>query len=182
MEVWAITAGVVVTDLLKLGALAATAITKALPDWAEAERLIKRGHRAAYLAGLAERLGVPLDSALLSEQRLSRAERKEVDSQIAQQLKYWRAFADEGQVNDARAAMYGRATRETYSKARWGDWDLPFHPCEGTECLTNCRCHWTVDDHGDGTGSATWHLGATERHCTTCPSRASDSPYDVRRR
>lgn len=175
------------TDLLKLGALAATSIVDALPDWKAAERLIRRGHRAAYLAGLAERLNVPLNSALLSEKRLSRAERKEVDALIDAELKYWKGFESEkdalseGQTN-ARAAMYGRATRGTYSKARWADWDLPFHPTEGSECLTNCRCHWTVQDNGDGTGTATWHLGATERHCTTCPTRASDSPYSVSRR
>jgi hypothetical protein len=174
------------TDVLRLGAIAANAIIDALPDWAEAERLIRRGHRAAYLAGLAERLGVPLDSALLSEKRLSRAERKEVDRLIDAELKYWKGFESEkadlsqGQT-DARAAMYGRATRGTYSKARWADWDLPFHPTEGSECMSNCLCHWTVEDNGDGTGAATWHLGATERHCTTCPSRASDSPYSVRR-
>lgn len=175
------------TDVLKLGALAATAIVDALPDWDAAERLIRRGHRAAYLAGLAERLNVPLDSALLSEKRLSKVERKEVDKLIDAELKYWKAFdaekddLSEGRTN-ARAAMYGRATRKTYSVARWGDWDLPFHPTEGSECMSNCLCHWTVEETDDGRGSATWHLGATERHCTTCPSRASDSPYSVRRR
>lgn len=176
------------TDPLRLAAIAAAAIQEAIAadDWQEAERLIRRAHRAAYLAGLSERLGVPLDSALLSERRLSRAERKEVDALIEEQLKYLKGFKDaeglsEAETN-ARAAMYGRATRGTYSKARWGDWDLPFYPTEGSECMTNCLCHWEVDDHGDGTGSATWHLGATERHCTTCPTRAQNSPYSVSRR
>lgn len=175
------------TDPTRLAALAAAAIQDAIAagDWDVAERLITRAHRAAYLAGLSERLGVPLDSALLSERRLSRAERKDIEAIVKEQLTYLRGFEDadgltEGQT-DARAAMYGRATRGTYSKARWGDWALPFHPTEGSECMSNCLCHWTVDDHGDGTGSATWHLGATERHCTTCPTRAQGSPYQVKR-
>lgn len=149
--------------------------------------MIKRGHRAAYLAGLAERLGVPLDSALLSEQRLSRAERNEVDRLIADQLAYWRKFDDAADEMTeaaiaARAAMYGRATRGTYSIARWGDWDLPFHPTQGSECMSNCLCSWEVTDQGDGQGLATWHLGASERHCTTCPTRAQNSPYSVSKR
>lgn len=172
------------TDPLKLAALAATAIVDALPDWDEGERLIKRGHRAAYLAGLAERLGVPLDTALLSENRLSRAERNEVDALIEAQLAYWRKFED-ADVSEAaiaaRAAMYGRATRGTYSIARWGDWDLPFHPTQGSECMSNCLCSWEVTDQGEGQGLAMWHLGASERHCTTCPTRAQNSPYRVRR-
>lgn len=176
------------TDLLRLAALASTAISDAADagDWDEGEKLIRRAHRAAYLAGLSERLGVPLDSALLSERRLSRAERREVEAMIEAELKYWRAFDDAaGELSDeaiaARAAMYGRATRGTYSKARWGDWQLPFHPTQGSECMSNCLCHWEVEDTGDGAGRATWHLGATERHCETCPKRAQDSPYSVRR-
>lgn len=176
------------TDVLRLAALASTAIVDAVAgdDWAEAERLIRRGHRAAYLAGLAERLHVPLDSALLSERRLSRAERREVDRLIDAELAYWKAFAaahdelSEAQIA-ARAAMYGRATRGTYSRARWGDWNLPFYPTQGSECMSNCLCSWEVIDNGDGTGQAIWHLGPAERHCLTCPSRAQDSPYHVTR-
>ena len=175
-------------DVLRLAALASDAIVSAVEasDWDEAERLIRRGHRAAYLAGLAERLNVPLDSALLSERRLSRAERQEIDRLIEAELKYWRNFdavhdeLSEAQIA-ARAAMYGRATRGTYSKARWGDWDLPFWPTQGSECMSNCLCHWEVIDEGDGAGRAIWHLGAAERHCTTCPTRAQGSPYVVRR-
>lgn len=169
------------TDLLKLGALAANAIVDALPDWAEAERLIRRGHRAAYLAGLAERLGVPLDSALLSEKRLSRAERKEVDALIDAELKYWKGFEkekdalSEGQT-DARAAMYGRATRKTYYQSRYSDWDIPSELMPGNQaCLSNCRCTISVDDNGDGTGTLTRTMHA-EKHCTECPPLAGDYP------
>lgn len=175
------------TDPLRLAALAATAVADAAlgDDWQEGERLIKRGHRAAYLAGLAERLGVPLDSALLSEQRLSRVERREVDRLIDEQLAYWRKFdAAHDELSDeaiaARAAMYGRATRKTYYEARWGDWDIPSElmPCNQS-CLSNCRCSIDITDHGDGRGTLTRSMGA-ERHCTECPALAGDHPIKRR--
>lgn len=179
-------------DPLKLAALMAQAISGvANPGsvtWQrEVERIIARGHMAAWMAGTAERLGVPVDSALLSRQRLSRAERKEVQEAIDTQLAYFRRFQkdmegmSETQIA-ARAQLYAGATRGTYSAQRWGDWTLPFQPGEGSECMVNCRCHWEVEDNGDGTGSAIWRLGQAERHCTTCPARALQSPYSVKRR
>lgn len=173
------------TDILKLGALAATAIVDALPDWDAAERLIRRGHRAAYLAGLAERLSVPLDSALLSEKRLSKIERKEVDKLIDAELKYWKAFdaekddLSEGRTN-ARAAMYGRATRKTYYGSRWGEWEIPDNLMPGNQaCLSNCLCKIDVTDNGDGTGVLTRTMGG-ERHCKECPPLAGDHPVNRR--
>lgn len=180
------------TDPLKLAALMVQAIA-VVPNvgsvtWQrEIERVIARGHMAAWLAGTAERLGIPVDSPLLSRSRLSRAERRELQQTVDAQLRYFRGFqADmqgmtEAQIA-ARAGLYAGATRTTYSTQRWGDWQLPFQPGEGSECMVNCRCHWEVEDTGDGTGAAMWHLGAAERHCVTCPSRASGSPYSVKRR
>jgi len=187
------------TDPLKLQALTQVAIRAATDQflaggsveaWEQAMRAtLARGHTAAYLAGLAERLGVPLDTALVSERRLSRAERAEIKRAVADQLRFLDSFVadvrdgtlSEAQVR-ARADMYAGATRGTFSGVRWGDWELPFHPTEGSECMSNCRCSWAVEDNGDGTGSAVWKMGGTERHCTTCPARASDSPYPVKRR
>lgn len=91
-------------------------------------------------------------------------------------------YADSTEALQARAALYAGALSESYSKGQWGDWDLPFHPTEGSECMTNCHCHWEVADNEDGTGSAVWHLGAAEHHCETCPARADGSPYDVKRK
>lgn len=176
------------TDLLKLAALAATAITDAAAggDWRQGEALITRAHRAAYLAGLSERLRVPLDSALLSERRLSKAERKEIDGMVQAELKYWKAFdqasgdLSEQQVS-ARAAMYGRATRKTYYVARLGDWAIPPELMPGNQtCLSNCLCNATIKDHGDGTGTYTRALGGTEHHCDQCPALAGD--HVVKRR
>lgn len=179
-------------DPLKLAALMSQAISS-VPNVGSAawqrdvEQIIVRGHMAAWMAGTAERLGVPVDSPLLSRARLSRAERKEVQGVVDAQLTYFRRFQSgmkgmsEAQIA-ARAQLYAGATRGTYSTQRWGDWVLPFQPTEGSECMANCRCHWEVKDNGDGTGSAVWRMGAAERHCTTCPSRASGSPYSVKRR
>ena len=157
------------------------------PRWSEKMReVITRGHLAAWMKGTSERLGVPLDSPLLSQQRLSRAERAEIRDLVEAQLKYLEGFVSaRPELSDAataaRSELYAGALSGTYSKARWGDWELPFHPTEGSECITNCHCHWEVT--GDGaTGTAIWHLGANERHCVTCPSRASNSPYSVKRR
>lgn len=180
------------TDPLKLAALMAQAISAApnvgSATWQrEIERIIARGHMAAWMAGTAERLGVPVDSPLLSQVRLSRAERREIQGVVDVQLRYFRGFqADMKDMTPAqiaaRAQLYAGATRATYSSKRWGDWQLPYQPGQGTECLSQCRCHWEVQDNGDGTGTAVWHLGATERHCVTCPARASQSPYSVKRR
>lgn len=176
-------------DPLKLAALVAAALpAPGASDWEDTmRRIIARGHTAAYIAGQAERMGVTPDSPLISRERLSRAERRDIQQAIDAQYKYLQGFArerdslSEAQVA-ARAELYAHATRKTYSAARWGDWELPFQPTEGSECMANCRCRWEVQDAGDGTGSAVWHLGAAERHCTTCPTRAADSPYSVKRR
>lgn len=168
--------------------MAATGITDAAAggDWRQGETLIRRAHRAAYLAGLSERLHVPLDSALLSERRLSRAERKEIDALVEAELKYWRGFdtasgdLSEGQVS-ARAAMYGRATRKTYYVARLGDWAIPPELMPGNQtCLSNCLCNGAIKDNGDGTGIYTRSLGGTEHHCDECPALAGD--HAVKRR
>lgn len=186
-------------DPLRLDALTRLAIREAtarylaggsIATWErEMRAVLTRGHTAAALAGIAERLGVPLDSALLSERRLSRAERAEIRQAIAKQFGYLDAFVQavqDGSLSPAqiaaRAELYGGATRATYYGARWAEWELPFLPGDGaTECKSNCRCASEVEDLGDGTGLYHYHLGATERHCTTCPERAAGSPYTVRR-
>lgn len=179
------------SDPLKLAKLMSASIA-ALPDpgspaWQrEMERIIARGHTAAWIAGQAERLGVKPDSPLISQARLSRAERAEIRGVVDAQLRYFKGFqADiagmsEAQIK-ARALLYVGATQETYSKTRWADLPLPFHPTEGSECITRCRCSWEVQKlEGDGNYDAYWKMGAVEVHCTTCPTRASGSPYRIR--
>lgn len=185
-------------DLLKLDALTRTLIAEAtdqllaggsIDAWQRGmQRAITRGHTAATLAGIAERLNIPLDKNLISDKRLSRAERDEIKQAVATQLDYLRGFVDDVRADKlspaqikARASLYGGATRQTYSQSRWFGIPLPFHPTEGSECKVNCRCVWDVQKlDGDGNYDAYWRLGAAEKHCTTCPSRANNSPYRIR--
>lgn len=185
-------------DLLKLDALTRTAIRSAtdaylaggsIDTWQRSmQQAITRGHTASTLAGIAERLNIPLDKDLISEKRLSRAERAEIKAAVAKQLEYLRGFVEDVQAGKlsekqvrARADLYSGAVRETYSQARWLGIPLPFMPTQGSECKVNCRCRWDVVKlDGDGNYDAYWRMGATEQHCTTCPSRAAASPYQIR--
>ncbi len=150
---------------------------------------LARSHTAAYLVGLAERLNVTLDSPLLSEKRLSRAERNEIKAYVQEQLSYLDGFVadaragllSEAQIR-ARAALYAGVTRGTYSVGRWGNVGLPFHPTQGSECGANCKCSWEIVPlAGYGNVDAYWRMGAVETvHCETCPSREAGSPYRIR--
>jgi len=75
----------------------------------------------------------------------------------------------------ARSAMYINAARESYERGKaQGAFGLflPAYPGDGTtECLSNCQCHWNIqnmEDHYE----CTWTLGEAE-HCNTCVVRAS---------
>lgn len=186
------------TDPLKLDALTRVAIRGAtdaylnggsVATWEKAMQVaLTRGHTAAALAGLAERLSVPLDSALLSERRLSKAERADIKRALKTQFEYLRGFREaiesgtlsESQIR-ARADMYAAAVRLTYQDTRWGDWEIPDDIRPGRQkCLANCLCRGSVKDNGDGTGIYTRTLGGTEHHCTECPDLVGDYPV-VRR-
>jgi len=151
-------------DLLKLDALTRTLIAEATDQllaggsidvWERnMQRAITRGHTAATLAGIAERLNIPLDKNLISEKRLSRAEREEIKQAVATQLDYLRGFVDdvraerlsEKQIR-ARAASYAGATRGTYLDSRWGDWELDDRMRPGKQtCLNNCRCEISIKE------------------------------------
>lgn len=149
-------------------------------------RLLTQAHTAALLAGTAERTGKPADSGLFKG--LSRAERADIKTAIQTQLGYLAKFktampnmSDEAIRN--RASLYSGSVRSTYNSARWGDWELPFVPTQGTPCGGRCKCSIAVTDNGDGTGSMVWSMGGVESvHCNECPSREAGSPYQVRRK
>jgi hypothetical protein len=139
--------------------------------------LIAEHHAAAYFAATRR---TDLDAA----------GRALLTRQIGEQIDYLNGFTDDilaGRYRDspaalrARAALYAGSIRATYAHARWGAWDLPFVPGDGSsECLGNCTCSIQVRDEGDGFGVLIWTLGGTERHCATCPGRAGEHP--VRRK
>ena len=185
----------------RLAALAAASIADAtgaltrggsVGAWERAmQAALARAHTAAYIAATAQRLGIAPDSPLISQSRLSRAERADISAQVAGQLKYLRAFAAQvkaGGLSEravlARAVSYAGSVKAPYYAARWGEWDIPTRLLPGTaQCMGNCLCHLSdVKDNGDGTGTLTRVLGAgaAERHCADCPGLAGD--HEVRRR
>ena len=174
------------TDPLRLAALASVAIAQIAPDsptWRrDMERAIARAHTAAWLAGTAERLGVPLDSPLLSQARLSRAERADIKALVEKQLDYLGGFAkDRAEMSEAaimaRAQLYAGAAKQTFLEARWGDWDVPLALMPGNQtCLTQCLCKAHVRDNGDGTGLWVREMGGRENHCAECPLLAGEHP------
>lgn len=141
----------------------------------EMERAIRLSQTASYIAATAERLGTTPKAI----KGLSRAERKELDARIAEQLRYLDGFVQDLRAGKltmaqakARANLYVGPTRGTYFATRYPS--LPFYPCEGTECKANCKCSW--QQRGD---SYYWTLSAVE-HCPTCQQRAAGNPYQTR--
>jgi hypothetical protein len=97
------------------------------------------------------------------------------------QAEYLRAFAEDvaaGRLSEAqigaRADLYLASSRHAYGRGLAASWgiDLPAYPGDGSsECKSNDRCHWEIEDVGDEI-HATWKLSSAE-HCATCRSRAS---------
>jgi|GEM_PF-4961628 len=135
------------------------------------EQAIKRSQTAAYIAATAERLHTT--PALVKG--LSRAERKELDARIAEQLKYLDGFVADlkaGRLTmpqaQARANLYAGATRGAFYATRYPG--LPSYPGD-QECMGNCKC--TLDERD---GAVWWVLHPAE-HCAGCLDMASNSPY-----
>lgn len=143
------------------------------------------GHTAAALAGIRARTGQRVTDASMLP-----ADRERLGARLTDQLGYLAGFVRAlrtGQLTpgqtQARADLYSGAIRATEAEARWGEWVLPFVPCDGSSaCLGNCRCSTRIVEEADGTGWYYWQLGPNEHHCPECPERAEASPYRVQRR
>ena len=182
----------------RLAALAAASIADAtgaltrggsVGTWEKAmQAALARAHAAAFVAATAQRLGISPDSPLISQSRLSRAERADIAAQVQAQLKYLRAFAAQvkaGGLSEravlARAVSYAGSVKAPYYAARWGEWDIPARLLPGMQqCMGNCLCSASVVDNGDGTGVWRRVMGGTEHHCAECPQLEGD--HEVRRR
>jgi hypothetical protein len=133
----------------------------------EMRRAIATAHTAAYYAGLKERTGV-------MPKGLSKVERAELKSRVAEQLRYYDRFREASpDMSDeavlARAQMYVGAIRSTYYGAHYPG--LSSYPGDGsTKCLTNCKC--TLDERDDGI-----HWVLNDEGCDDCQAMASGSPY-----
>src|SRR5512138_1213724 len=127
---------------------------------AEMRRAIATAHSAATYAAIKERTGV-------MPKGLSRAERNDLKARVAEQIKYYDRFAEQaGDMSEAavasRAGMYAGAIKQTFYGARWGGWDIPDNLMPGNQtCLSNCLCHISITDNGDGTGVLTREMGGT---------------------
>jgi len=75
----------------------------------------------------------------------------------------------------ARLNLYSKSSGQAYERAvaeSYGPLKLPAYPRDGTtDCYTSCLCSWVFEEEDDFI-LATWELGETENHCTTCPERA----------
>lgn len=144
-----------------------------LPAWqSEMERLLTRYHIASLIVGRAAQFDVPLNTALLSERRLSKEERLIVKRAVEEQMRYLRGFANDIKAAadwstrfNARAAMYGESAKESYWRGRTVGMDLPGWPAVGTQCLTRCGCSWEFDGN-----YARWRR-STDDGCDTCLER-----------
>lgn len=120
-------------------------------DWGQLGAMLKAQYR--YLNGLAEDIA---SGKLLVDGRL----------QV-------------GRIR-ARMEMYFRGANMAYERGKsnsLGMPRLPAYPGDGTtQCLTNCACHWHIEETDDE-WLATWTLGAAE-HCPDCVRRSGEwNPY-----
>ena len=154
------------------------------------ERAIRTASQAAYITATAERLNIRPDSPLISQARLSRTERQDIQRNINAQSAYLRGFVEAVKAGElspaqiaARANLYAAGTIRTfYYQMRYGDWEIPDRLLPGQQaCMGNCRCTISIRDNGDGTGVLTRTLGG-ERHCKECPPLAGDHPVKRRGR
>lgn len=142
---------------------------------AEVARQLARYHGAAMLAGA--------DVAALTP-----AMRTAVTRDLAIQLAFLRQFGVAVRSGkqwergyQARAAMYARSIQVPYWQGATKLLPLPAMPAEGTQCLTNCKCQWEVQQlEGDGNYDAYWRRAADDS-CQVCRQREQEwSPVRIR--
>lgn len=130
------------------------------------QQALAQAHTAAYLRGVAERLGVSVSTL----KGFSRAERAELRAALADQFKYLSGFVgqldgmSEAQVA-ARAALYAGSPKATYWQA-WAGVALECVPSGCPECFSRCRC--SLDRRADGV----YWTGPGDAHsCGACRGR-----------
>ncbi len=90
-------------------------------------------------------------------------------------------YADSETGLRARARLYAGSVVGAFWQGSSRDWDVPFVPGVGTQCMGNCKCTTQIEPQSETTALYYYRLG-TERNCTTCPPRAAGSPYTITRR
>lgn len=105
-----------------------------------------------------------------------------IDALIGQQTdfaeRFMRDLAGAGlsdEAASARAQMYAGTAVTAYEQARAvsNGIDLPVYPGDGgTDCLTRCRCSWTIETT-ESDVSAWWDTAGDPDVCDGCQSRGS---------
>lgn len=85
----------------------------------------------------------------------------------------------------ARSKLYHNASTQAYERGSaiaHGAPPLPYYPGDGsTECHTNCRCHWDIQETPEG-WACFWIIDPAAEHCVDCVARSeSDAPRMVLR-
>lgn len=137
---------------------------------------IRRYSTAAYLVGS-------------SSDDVSPKARTAIDGYITTQLDFLHRFGVEVAESDAwqpgweaRAAMYAKSIKLPYWSGKTKLLPLPAMPAEGTQCLTNCGCQWSVItvDEAKNDYDAFWQRGKNDS-CQTCMQRELEwSPVRIR--
>lgn len=141
---------------------------------AEMRELIARTNGVEYMFGRGGRNAMTAD------------DRAALRGLIADEWRYLDEFAraaGNGELSaaqiTARAAMYANAGHRAQQAGRGATYAglrLPTYPGVDTECRSNCRCSWRVEED-DAEWRAYWTLAAAE-HCDTCVGRAARyAPY-----
>jgi hypothetical protein len=141
-----------------------------LPGWQSGMRAVSKDTAVAeYLFG---RGGI---------NAMTQADYGRVGALVKEQYQFLQGFAQDisdGKLSEkqieARAAMYAHAGVTAHSvgqeAAYGGRLNLPAHP-GSAECLTRCRCHWSIQE-GPEAWVCTW-VRTSGESCATCISRAS---------
>lgn len=174
-------------EIPKLAALTLDAIRSATATYLEdgnaarwektVASALSRGHQAAYILGAAERLGVSIESGLITPRNLSRAERDTIKASVSEQLDYLKRFIDvAGDLSDAqiqaRADQYALATKQSYWRGWSGDEEISCTPGDCASCYSRCRCY--LDRQEDGIH---WICAEDDRSCPECVERANTWPF-----
>lgn len=101
---------------------------------------------------------------------------------LREQSTYLRRFQSEldtlsdAQI-EARAKLYVNSAQQAFWHGRSAarGWPvLPAYPGDcSTQCCTNCKCYWQVEQVGPNTWHAYWRLRPAE-HCEDCLRRAAE--------
>lgn len=152
-----------------------------LPDWEQVMRdELKGEYIRQYILGKG------------GLEQMTQADWGSIGGMLGDQYRYLDGFAQQiadGTLTEAqiaaRSEMYFASSTEAYERAHaraMGAPELPAYPGDGTsECMTNCRCAWDLNEVEPGVWECTWQIDAAAESCGTCIERSRDwAPLVIR--